>query len=76
MINPEDLLQDGASADEAANRAAALREKFVDVLTPGFQVEFSPLEAELAGAFVEDALSEHDALESAIDLSSDTRPAG
>ena len=31
--------------------------------TPGYEVEFDPEEAELAGAFVEDALSEQDAME-------------
>jgi hypothetical protein len=36
-------------------------------LTPGFQAEFDPAEAEAAGAFVEDALSESDALASAHD---------
>ena len=35
--------------------------------TPGFEVEFDPEEAELAGAFVEDALSEQDALDSSPD---------
>nr|WP_220783342.1 conjugal transfer protein TraD [Shewanella sairae] len=31
--------------------------------TPGFGASFSPDEAELAGAFVEDALSENDVLD-------------
>ena len=35
--------------------------------TPGFEVEFDPEEAEQAGAFEEDALSEADALESSVD---------
>ena len=39
-----------------------------DALTPGFQVELGPDEAERAGAFVEDALSEQDAQESTEDL--------
>ena len=47
---------------------AAILEKLDDSLIPGLQVEFAPEEAERAGAFVEDALSEHDALESGIDL--------
>ena len=46
----------------------ALREKLIDALTPGYAVEFDPEEAEKAGAFVEDALNEHDAIESSIDL--------
>ncbi len=54
--------------DDEANAAMALREKLVDASTPGYQVEFDPLEAERAGAFVEDALSEVDAVESGLDL--------
>lgn len=55
--------------DRVSDAAAALREKLADAEIPGFQVEFDPFEAELAGAFVEDALSEEDAIESAIDRS-------
>ena len=51
--------------------AEPLREKLADALLPGFQVEFDAEEAERAGAFQEDALSEGDALDSALDLSSD-----
>ena len=39
--------------------------KFLDAQTPGFEAEFTLDEAEEAGAFVEDALSEADAKESA-----------
>lgn len=47
----------------------ALHEKLDDAATPGFhQVEFDPDEAEQAGAFEEDALSEADALNSVLDL--------
>ncbi|PKL74948.1 MAG: conjugal transfer protein TraD [Candidatus Melainabacteria bacterium HGW-Melainabacteria-1] len=46
----------------------ALHEKLADALTPGFQPEFDPDEAEHAGAFVEDALSEADAIDSNPDL--------
>jgi hypothetical protein len=53
--------------EEDVQRSAIL-EKLTDSLIPGLQVEFDPEEAELAGAFVEDALSEKDALESSIDL--------
>ena len=53
--------------DDAVGREA-VREKMVDALMPGFQVEFDPDEAERAGAFVEDALSEQDAAESCADL--------
>lgn len=41
-----------------------LNEKLIDPLVPGHQVEFEPEEAGQAGAFVEDALSEEDAMES------------
>lgn len=45
-----------------------LREKLTDAMTPGLLVEFDPDEAERAGAFVEDALTEQDAADSDIDL--------
>ena len=50
--------------DAKEDAAEALREKLADMETPGFEVEFDPEEAELAGAFNEDALSEQDALDS------------
>lgn len=43
--------------------------KLFDAQTPGFQAEFDPDEAELLGAFSEEALSETDALDSSIDQS-------
>jgi hypothetical protein len=46
----------------------ALQDKLSDALVPGFQAEFDPDEADKVGAFVEDALSEQDALESGVDL--------
>ena len=45
-----------------------IREKLMDAMTPGFQAEFDPDEAEQAGAFIEDALSEEDAMASDVDL--------
>ena len=63
------------AADDQANAAGALREKLLDAMTPGYQAEFDPDEAEQAGAFVEDALSEQDAAESDIDLVDATAPA-
>lgn len=45
-----------------------IESKFLDALTPGFEAEFTVDEAEEAGAFREDALSEHDAKESAIEV--------
>ena len=61
-------------ADDRANAAGALREKLLDAMTPGYLAEFDPDEAEQAGAFVEDALSEQDAAESDIDLVDTTAP--
>ena len=40
-----------------------IRRKLIDAEVPGAVVEFDPEEAERAGAFVEDALSEEDARE-------------
>jgi len=57
--------------DDAATAAAVVREKLTDALTPGFVVEFDPKEADAAGAFAEDALSEADALNSTEDLPGD-----
>lgn len=45
-----------------------LEEKLLDAETPGFEVSMDPDEAERAGAFSEDALSEAEAKESIIDL--------
>jgi len=47
--------------------AEIIQEKLLDAEIPGFQAEFDPLEAERLGAFIEDALSEQDALDSTID---------
>jgi hypothetical protein len=54
--------------DAGKDAAEALSEKLTDADTPGYQVEFDPEEAELAGAFIEDAISEQDAIESSVDL--------
>ena len=48
-------------------RRQVIAQKLVDTQTPGFQAEFDPDEAELLGAFTEDALSELEALDSSID---------
>ena len=58
----------GIQFDDAVSAAEALREKLIDALLPGYRVECDPEEAERAGAFAEDALSEADAAESGIDL--------
>lgn len=49
-----------------------VNEKLNDAQTPGANVEFDPEEADLAGAFEEDSISEQDALESNIDQVSDS----
>lgn len=45
---------------------AIIRAKLLDAETPGFQAEFDPDEADKAGAFVEDALTETEALDSTL----------
>jgi hypothetical protein len=57
-----------ARDDEHATGTQVLREKLLDAMTPGYQAEFDPGEAERAGAFEESALSEADALASTDDL--------
>jgi hypothetical protein len=53
-----------------------VRAKLVDSQTPGFQAEFDPDEADVAGAFEDDALDEHDALDAANDLTHESLGAG
>lgn len=60
-----DISDTGLSDQEMKRQLIA--QKLVDAQTPGFQAEFDPDEAELLGAFTEDALSEIDAQESSID---------
>ncbi|EBG6282680.1 conjugal transfer protein TraD [Escherichia coli] len=45
----------------------AIQDKYRDLVTPGYVAEFSPDEADLAGAFEDDALNARDAYESAFD---------
>lgn len=65
-MNTEDI-SDRNPLDKGDSQDAALLEKLADALIPGFQAEFDPDEAEQVGAFQEDALSEQDALDSAVD---------
>lgn len=44
-----------------------LAEQFEDLVIPGFLLEVSPIEADIMGAFVEDALNEEDAMEAMYD---------
>lgn len=60
-----DALLELIAPDDAGN--GPVIEKLQDALTPGYQAEFDPAEAEAAGAFQEDALSEADALASSHD---------
>ena len=62
-MNFSDIERSGSDSD-----SQTLREKLVDSLIPGFAAECDPEEAQQAGAFIEDALSEADAAESSIDL--------
>ena len=48
--------------------ADVIKAKLLDAMTPGYQAEFDPDEADRVGAFIEDALSEEDALASDVDL--------
>ena len=45
-----------------------LQKKLLDAQIPGFKAQFEPQEAEMLGAFAEDALNAKDALESVIDI--------
>lgn len=47
---------------------SVVHDKLEDAQTPGLQVECDPDEAIRLGAFVEDAISENDAIISSIDL--------
>lgn len=58
---------DTETVDVARVAPDSVSEKLNDALTPSFQAEFDPEEAEVAGAFFEDALSEDDAISSAHD---------
>ena len=60
-----DIADTGQNDREVKRQVIA--QKLFDAQTPGFQAEFDPDEAELLGAFKEDALSETDAQESSID---------
>lgn len=56
------------SDEEASTLASVLQAKLADAMTPGYHAELSPEEAEEAGAFVEDAITEDDAADSAAEL--------
>ncbi len=56
-----------AGLNDREMKQQVIAQKLVDAQTPGFQAEFDPDDAELLGAFREDALSELEALDSSID---------
>ena len=62
-----DMKEDAFALEAALITLDLIREKLIDAQTPGYQAEFDPIEAEAAGAFPEDALSEADALASTHD---------
>ena len=62
MVAPKNLTED------------VIKAKLLDAMTPGFQAEFDPDEAEQAGAFIENALSEEDAMASDVDLVATLNP--
>lgn len=53
--------------DEATTLRESVEEKCALLSVPGLEVEFDPEEAELCGAFEEDALSAEEALEASQD---------
>lgn len=70
MTDPtaDPTLDSSDDSSEQVHFSESIRDKLIDAQTPGFQAEFDPEEAERAGAFPEDALSEADALQSVHDL--------
>jgi hypothetical protein len=54
--------------DPEPSQSTLAASKLCDALVAGFEPEFSPHEAEAAGAFLEDALREEDARETGPDL--------
>ena len=74
MMKPIETTAAGQDDEETA--AEALREKLADAAVPGYWAEFDPDEAAAAGAFAEDALSEEDAADSALDRVDAGVPAG
>ncbi len=65
----------GTASNDGAMHVDVVREKLADSETPGYQAEFDPIEADRAGAFSEDAISEADAIDGAGDGSSVLSPA-
>ena len=68
MNEKADFVSGAFDSGSQADVTEVLFEKLDDAMTPGYQTEFDPAEAEAVGAFVEDALSESDAVESSADI--------
>lgn|GEM_PF-1065419 len=69
IMNNENNSSSNTEIEIETKPTDAVIEKLSDAETaPGFEVEFDPDEAEKAGAFEEDAISESDALDSSVDL--------
>ena len=66
MTNEQEKITEAANTESSSE--VVIREKLIDAMTPGFQAEFDPDEADQAGAFIEDALSEEDAMAIDVDL--------
>ncbi|MBR4876111.1 MAG: conjugal transfer protein TraD [Rhodocyclaceae bacterium] len=64
MTTQEHTIED----ERAATLEVALEKLHDAYTTPGLEVPFDPDEAELVGAFEEDAMSYEDSIEGAIDL--------
>ena len=61
-------VKNGTAEEDHKTMNQVIKEKLLDMETPGFQAEFTPDEADLLGAFEETALTEQDALDSVIDM--------
>ncbi|MET1116963.1 MAG: hypothetical protein ABWY08_18695 [Comamonas sp.] len=71
MTEPNNPLPSAPARRTHEELAAIVREKLIEAMTPGRIVEFDPEEAEYAGAFIEDAMSEEDALAAMYDPRND-----
>jgi hypothetical protein len=68
-MNTDDSKSEVSDVTISQHRPADIvSEKLSDAQTPGFVAEFDPDEAERAGAFNEDALSEADAIDAMFEL--------
>jgi hypothetical protein len=63
--------RDSFSLNYEGHLIEVIEGKLKDTLLPKYEVPFTKDESELAGAFLEDALSYEDALESSVDLVED-----